>query len=71
MNTLELASVAKNYYDGLRAKSVFHGWEKFVVTNGSECMFVHSDYEPEPGEAMFYLCMRSGNIMCELKKIGK
>lgn len=71
MNTLELAKVAKSYYSRLCAKSVFHGWEKYVVTNGSECMFVHSDYEPGEGEVVFFLCLRNGNVMCELKKTGK
>ncbi len=71
MNTIELASIAQRYYMGLVARNVVQGWEKFVVTNGKDCMFVHSDYEPSEGEALFFLCMRNGNVMCELKKIGK
>ncbi len=68
---LELSSTARKYYEKLRAKSVYHGWEKYVLTNGEESMFVDASYEPVSGEAVFLLQTRSGQTMVELKKGGK
>lgn len=68
MDTLKLADSAKRYYEKTKAKSVYHGWEKFVLTNGIECIFVNADYEPSDGEAVFYLRTQNGNTVCELKK---
>lgn len=68
MNLLELSSVAQAYYEGLRAPSLAQGWEKYVATNGNTCMFVKSDYQPQPGEAVFYLVTRNRNILCQLYK---
>ena len=53
MDLLNLSKVAQAYYDGLRAISLAQGWEKYVVTDGTTSMFVNSDYEPQPGEAVF------------------
>lgn len=68
MNLLELSSVAQAYYEGLRAPSLAQGWEKYVATNGTTCMFVKSDYQPQPGEAVFYLVTRNRKILCQLYK---
>ena len=46
MNLLELAKVAQTYYEKLKAPSLAQGWEKYVATDGTTCMFVKSDYEP-------------------------
>lgn len=68
MDLLELAKVAQAYYDGLRAPSLAQGWEKYVVTNGTTSMFVHSDYEPKAGEAVFFLSVRNRKTSCQLYK---
>lgn len=68
MNLLNLSSVAQAYYDGLKAPSLAQGWEKYVVTDGVNCMFVKSDYEPQKGEAVFFLVVRNRNTMCQLYK---
>lgn len=68
MNILELASVAQAYYDGLRAPSLVQGWEKYVATNGTTSMFVKSDYEPQPGEAVFFFVVRNRNTSIQLYK---
>lgn len=68
MTLLELSAIAREYYDGLRSRSMAQGWEKYVVTDGSSCMFVRSDYQPEPGEAVFYLVVRNYNTSIQLYK---
>lgn len=71
MNLLNLSKVAQAYYEGLRALSLAQGWEKYVVTDGTTSMFVNSDYEPQPGEAVFYLSVRNRRTMCQLYKTAK
>lgn len=71
MNTLELASVAQAYYEGLRAPSLAQGWDKYVATNGQQCMFVKSDYEPQKGEAVFFLTVRNRKVSCQLHKAAE
>jgi hypothetical protein len=68
MTILELSAVAREFYDGLRAPSLAQGWEKYVVTDGTSCLFVRSDYEPQPGEAVFFLCVRNFNTSIQLYK---
>ena len=71
MNLLQLSSVAQAYYERLKAPSLAQGWDKYVATNGTTCMFVHSDHEPQPGEAVFFLSTRNFNTMCQLYKVGE
>ena len=71
MNTLELAKVAQIYYEKLKAPSLAQGWDKYVATNGKMCMFVNSDYEPQKGEAVFFLTVRNRNVSCQLHKVAE
>lgn len=71
MNVLQLAQVAQEYYEGLKAPSLAQGWEKYVATNGMTCMFVHSDYNPQPGEAVFFLATRNRQVSCQLYKTSE
>ena len=68
MDIMNLAKVAQAYYEGLRAPSLAQGWEKYVATDGNTCMFVHSDYHPQPGEAVFFLAVRNRKTSCQLYK---
>lgn len=68
MTILELSNVAQGYYNSLRKKNLPSGWEKFVATDGKSCMFVKNDYEPEPGQAVFYLMTRNFQTLCQLHK---
>lgn len=68
MNVLQFSKIAKAYYEGLRAPSLAQGWEKYVATDGNTCMFVHSDYQPQPGEAVFFLAVRNRKTSCQLYK---
>lgn len=68
MNLLKLSAVAQAYYEGLRAPSLAQGWEKYVATDGTTCMFVHSDYQPETGEAVFFIATRNRQTSCQLYK---
>ena len=71
MNILQLSQAAQDYYDSLKAKSLVHGWEKYVATDGSHCLFVRNDYEPSENEAVFYCVVRNRNTMCQLHKVGQ
>lgn len=68
MNLLKLSSTAQAYYEGLRAPSLVQGWEKYVVTDGTHCMFVKSDYTPQPGEAVFFIATRNRETSVQLYK---
>ena len=68
MTTLELSKVAQAYYEGLKAPSLAQGWEKYVATDGEQCLFVKSDYEPKEGEAVFFLTTRNRNTSIQLWK---
>lgn len=68
MNIMNLAKVAQAYYEGLKAPSLAQGWEKYVATDGKQCLFVHSDYQPQPGEAVFFLAVRNRKTSCQLYK---
>lgn len=68
MTLLELSKIAQEYYNNLRKKALPSGWEKYVATDGKSCMFVKNDYEPEPGQAVFYLMTRNFKTSCQLHK---
>ena len=64
MTIIQLSRVAQAYYEGLKAPSLAQGWEKYVATDGEQCLFVKSDYEPKEGEAVFFLttCQRKTSV---------
>ena len=68
MDVLQLSAVAQAYYEGLRATSLAQGWDKYVATDGKQCLFVHSSYEPKEGEAVFFLTVRNRRVSCTLHK---
>lgn len=68
MKLLELSSVAQAYYEGLRAPSLAQGWDKYVATDGQHCLFVHSSYQPQPGEAVFFITTRNRQTSIQLYK---
>ena len=68
MNLLQLSAVAQAYYEGLRAPSLAQGWEKYVATNGTTCMFVTAAYEPQEDESVFFLCTRNRKTSCQTYK---
>lgn len=68
MTIIQLSAVAQAYYEGLKATSLAQGWEKYVATDGKQCLFVKSDYEPKEGEAVFFLAVRNRNVSCTLHK---
>lgn len=68
MTILQLATVAQAYYEGLRAPSLVQGWDKYVATDGKQCLFVKSDYEPKDGEAVFFVTTRQRNTSIQTWK---
>lgn len=67
LSPLQLSSVAKSYYEDSTPKNV-SGMEKYVATDGKNSMFVKSDYEPEKGEAVFYIKRVRNGVYCQLYK---
>lgn len=68
MTIIQLSRVAQAYYEGLKAPSLAQGWEKYVATDGEQCLFVKSDYEPKEGEAVFLLTTRQRKTSVQLWK---
>jgi len=52
--TLQLSKAAKEYYESTWPKKFYSGYEKYILTDGTESTFVRNDYVPGPGEAVFY-----------------
>lgn len=67
---LKLSKVAEQYYNVRKKKGLPSGWEKYVCTDGQQSMFVKSDYEALPGQAVFYLFTRNFQTVCQLYKNG-
>jgi hypothetical protein len=67
LSPLQLSSVAKSYYEDSTPKNVL-GMEKYVATDGTNSMFVKSDYEPVKGEAVFYIKRVRNGVYCQLYK---
>lgn len=66
--SLQLSTFAKNFYDSAIGKRSY-GMEKYVATDGENAMFVKSDYEPQSGEAVFYIKrVYGGELYCQLYK---
>lgn len=42
--------------------------EKYVATDGENAMFVKSDYQPAPGEVVFYIKRMRSELYCQLYK---
>lgn len=70
MDIIYMSNRAVYYYDSLKKKNLPAGWEKYVVTNGQNCLFVKSDYIPKKNEAVFYLQTRNFRTLCQLYKRG-
>lgn len=68
MTIIQLSRVAQAYHEGLKAPSLAQGWEKYVATDGEQCLFVKSDYEPKEGEAVFFLTTRQRKTSVQLWK---
>lgn len=68
MTIIQLSRIAQAYYEGLKAPSLAQGWEKYVATDGEQCLFVKSDYEPKEGEAVFFLTTRQRKTSVQLWK---
>lgn len=71
MNAIQFGQTAKDHYESVMPGNVSHGWEKFVATDGANCLIVRSDYKPKPGEMVFLCAIRNGTPMVELYRSGK
>jgi len=71
MNALLFAQVAKDHFEAIAPKNILHGYEKFVVTDGVNCLIVRSDYRPRAGEIVFHCSIKNGIPCAELYRTGK
>ena len=71
MNALLFAQVAKDHFESIAPKNIAYGYEKFVTTDGVNCLIVRSDYRPKAGEIVFHCMIRNGIPCAELYRIGK
>jgi hypothetical protein len=71
MNAIQFGAIAKEHYESVAPGNISHGWEKYVATDGANCLIVRSDYRPKPGEMVFLCAIRNGTPMVELYRTGK
>ena len=71
MNAIQFGAIAKEHYESVMPGNILHGWEKYVATDGANCLIVRSDYKPKPGEMVFLCAIRNGTPMVELYRTGK
>lgn len=66
---LLLSKAAKAYYESTWPKNFYSGYEKYILTNGTESTFVRNDYVPGPGEALFYCKAINQKTIIQLHRI--
>jgi hypothetical protein len=68
MNILELSKKAQSFYENTRSKSLYSGYEKNVLVREdyNNCLFVDSNYEPQPGDTIFRLRSINGKTAIDL-----
>lgn len=67
MNLLEKSAIAQKHYESVRSKTLVHGGEEFVATDGINCLIVGRDYIPETADIIvFKLDTRNMLTKCEL-----
>ncbi len=71
MEALKFGAIAKEHYESVMPGNISHGWEKYVATDGVNCLLVRSDYRPRLGEMVFLCAIRNCTPMVELYRIGK
>ena len=65
LSPLQLSSLANIYYEGSIPKNTYR-IETYVATDGENAMFVKSDYQPAPGEVVFYIKRMRSELYCQL-----
>lgn len=67
-NLIDLATAAHNHIMDVAPRNIVSGYQKYVLTNGTMCIFVERDHSPSPGEAVFECIILNGNISVELHR---
>lgn len=59
---------AVEHYESFKKNKLRNGWQKVIVTNGVDCLFVNRGYNPGEDEYVFILETRNNITYCELLK---
>jgi len=68
MTVLQKSVVARNFYEALKSSNIVSGWEKFVLTDGENCLFVDNAHQPILGETVFACQIRKGVVHIQLHR---
>lgn len=71
MNAIQFGQTAKDHFESIMPGNISNGWEKFVCTNGTDCIIVRSDYKPKDGQMVFHCQIRNGLASAELYRTGR
>ena len=63
MDVLKFGQRACDFFDSTAPKNIMWGYEKYILTDGQDCVIVRSDHKPEPGK-MIFLCSIKNGIAC-------
>lgn len=63
-----MAALVQRYASEIAPANVVHGWEKYILTDGENCVLVGKDHSPNPGEAVFDVRKRNAQIVVELHR---
>lgn len=63
MTIFQLAKKAQDYYESIKSQTISHGFTKFVLTDGEQCLIVSDQYRPVQGETLFKCETRNGNTL--------
>jgi hypothetical protein len=71
MNAIIFGATAKDFFESFMPRNIVHGYEKYILCDGSDCVVVRSDFRPQPGQMIFLCTIRNGVAMVELYRTGK
>jgi hypothetical protein len=71
MDALKLGEKAREHLEATAPRSLAHGYEKYILTDGESCLIVRSDYRPAPGQMVFFCSIKNGLAVSELHRKGK
>lgn len=71
MNAIQFGATAKEFFESFMPRNIVHGYEKYIVCDGVNCVVVRSDFRPQPGQMVFLCSIKNGLAVAELYRTGK